>query len=268
MSKEKKTQCECPLAGYCKRHNMVKGPHPHKLCQTREDYFQLWEEGFGPGQGSPENVASEQQKEEIQPIVSENTAKKIIEENTAEEKKKRGSRAIKGLIAGMTLGAGGSSGFSFLRRAKQAAKDAKEAPEQAKMYLTPLTEYIDTLKGSVSASKTQPLQGNSDFFKKKRITEGEKILEEIKGKLSSVESKAKKARSQRLYGGSFWLQPSTPQPKGSAKMPSTRTAHGQVIKAIFGRPEGLDEAVKGPKHLRGFYEKLIERNVDPSKYIS
>ena len=87
MSKEKKTKCECPLAGFCKRHNMVKGPHLHKLCQTREDYFQLWEEGFGPGQGSPQNTAAKEE-EEIQPIVSENTAKKIAEETATEEEKK------------------------------------------------------------------------------------------------------------------------------------------------------------------------------------
>ena len=62
MSKEKKTKCECPLAGFCKRHNMVKGPHLHKLCQTREDYFQLWEEGFGPGQGSPQNTAAKEEE--------------------------------------------------------------------------------------------------------------------------------------------------------------------------------------------------------------
>ena len=87
MSKEKKTKCECPLAGYCKRHNAVKGPHLHKLCQTREDYFQLWEEGFGPGQGSPQNTAAKEE-EEIQPIVSENSAKKIAEKTATEEEKK------------------------------------------------------------------------------------------------------------------------------------------------------------------------------------
>ena len=87
MSKEKKTKCECPLAGFCKRHNMVKGPHLHKLCQTREDYFQLWEEGSGPGQGSPQNTAAKEEAA-IQPIVSENTAKKIAEETATEEEKK------------------------------------------------------------------------------------------------------------------------------------------------------------------------------------
>ena len=88
MSKEKKTACECPLAGLCKRHNVMKGPHLHKLCQTREDYYQLWEEGFGPGQGSPQNITKKKEEEEIQPIVSENTAKKIAEEIPTEEEKK------------------------------------------------------------------------------------------------------------------------------------------------------------------------------------
>jgi len=87
MSEEKKTPCECPLAGFCKRHNMVKGPHLHKLCETRADYFELWEEGFGPGQGSPQSYTEKKEEEQIQPIVSENTAKKIEGNNSSQEKK-------------------------------------------------------------------------------------------------------------------------------------------------------------------------------------
>jgi hypothetical protein len=47
----------------------------------------LWEEGFGPGQGSPQNTAAKEE-EEIQPIVSENSAKKIAEKTATEEEKK------------------------------------------------------------------------------------------------------------------------------------------------------------------------------------
>lgn len=37
------TQCECPIAGYCDRHNRIKNEHLHALCQTRQDYFDAWE---------------------------------------------------------------------------------------------------------------------------------------------------------------------------------------------------------------------------------
>ena len=44
------TNCECPLAGYCKRHKVSKPSGWHQLCQTNESYFQAWEQGRGPGQ--------------------------------------------------------------------------------------------------------------------------------------------------------------------------------------------------------------------------
>ncbi len=46
----KKTECECEEPGWCERHQCQKHPHFYKLCQSRPDYFQLWEEGRGPGQ--------------------------------------------------------------------------------------------------------------------------------------------------------------------------------------------------------------------------
>lgn len=42
--------CVCSQAGFCERHQCLKTKHWHMLCQTRADYFQLWEEGRGPGQ--------------------------------------------------------------------------------------------------------------------------------------------------------------------------------------------------------------------------
>lgn len=44
------TNCECPLAGYCKRHKVSKPSGWHSLCQTRESYYAAWEAGRGPGQ--------------------------------------------------------------------------------------------------------------------------------------------------------------------------------------------------------------------------
>jgi hypothetical protein len=46
----KTTLCECDGAGYCPRHKVTKSLHWFELCQERPDYFQLWEEGRGPGQ--------------------------------------------------------------------------------------------------------------------------------------------------------------------------------------------------------------------------
>ncbi len=44
------TACICPEPGYCPRHRCRKTPHWHKLCRRRQDYFELWEAGRGPGQ--------------------------------------------------------------------------------------------------------------------------------------------------------------------------------------------------------------------------
>lgn len=45
-----KTDCICTASGWCEKHQCYKTPHQHELCQTRPDYFQLWEDGRGPGQ--------------------------------------------------------------------------------------------------------------------------------------------------------------------------------------------------------------------------
>lgn len=46
----KRTNCECPLAGYCNRHGVDKSNHLHKLCETNIRYFNMWENCRGPGQ--------------------------------------------------------------------------------------------------------------------------------------------------------------------------------------------------------------------------
>lgn len=50
MIEKKNTKCECPIAGYCKRHGIEKSAHLHKLCQNHEGYFNLWEQCRGPKQ--------------------------------------------------------------------------------------------------------------------------------------------------------------------------------------------------------------------------
>lgn len=42
--------CECPVAGFCKRHNVMKNATLHKLCQNNEDYREAWDKGVMPFQ--------------------------------------------------------------------------------------------------------------------------------------------------------------------------------------------------------------------------
>ena len=45
-------------AGYCERHRMHKPLAWVRLCKTRPDYRQAWDEGRGPGQEAPGREAS------------------------------------------------------------------------------------------------------------------------------------------------------------------------------------------------------------------
>ena len=73
-------QCECPMAGFCKRHGIIKSSHLHKLCQNHKGYFQMWEECRGPNQNpndctkystesktnfNPPSVVSDQKEEKL-----------------------------------------------------------------------------------------------------------------------------------------------------------------------------------------------------------
>lgn len=47
------TDCTCQPEDYpffCERHQCRKTAHWLHLCRTRDDYFQMWEAGRGPGQ--------------------------------------------------------------------------------------------------------------------------------------------------------------------------------------------------------------------------
>lgn len=46
--------CVCEQPGWCERHQCHKTPHWHRLCQTRPDYYAMWEAGRGPGQVVPQ----------------------------------------------------------------------------------------------------------------------------------------------------------------------------------------------------------------------
>lgn len=56
------TKCQCPAAGFCERHKVAKTAHWHKLCQTRQNYFQAWEDGHGPGQTQDPQKTKEAQR--------------------------------------------------------------------------------------------------------------------------------------------------------------------------------------------------------------
>ena len=47
--------CPIPDGGYCARHALWKSPNWVRLCRARENYYQAWETGRGPGQftGAP-----------------------------------------------------------------------------------------------------------------------------------------------------------------------------------------------------------------------
>jgi hypothetical protein len=60
------TGCTCPLASYCERHKVDKHEHWHRLCQTHEGYFRLWEDGRGPGQPLRRDARREARKRRIE----------------------------------------------------------------------------------------------------------------------------------------------------------------------------------------------------------
>lgn len=49
----KVTACECTQAGWCPRHRCHKTEFLFQLCRRMPAYFQMWEQGRGPGQGEP-----------------------------------------------------------------------------------------------------------------------------------------------------------------------------------------------------------------------
>ena len=49
------TPCQCQMSGgekeiFCNKHKCLKSKSLHTLCQTRMDYFKMWENGEGPMQ--------------------------------------------------------------------------------------------------------------------------------------------------------------------------------------------------------------------------
>lgn len=70
--------CDCPLAGYCERHEIYKTATWQRLCSTRDDYRRAWDSGRGPGQPErPETDADKQErKQRIEKRVKQNASLK------------------------------------------------------------------------------------------------------------------------------------------------------------------------------------------------
>lgn len=62
-------ECTCnptEFPFWCERHRVYKTKHWVELCQTRPRYFQIWEEGRGPGQrGKGKNVLTKREQREF-----------------------------------------------------------------------------------------------------------------------------------------------------------------------------------------------------------
>lgn len=76
--KKETTPCECPVAGFCKRHGIIKSPHLHKLCQNHNGYFKMWEECRGPKQNPNDcEKNSKSQEDGIKLASTVNTEKEV-----------------------------------------------------------------------------------------------------------------------------------------------------------------------------------------------
>jgi hypothetical protein len=83
------TPCQCefsdsPNGIFCDRHKCLKSKSLHTLCQTRQDYFQLWEDGVGPMQNAFDNQMKKRGYEQIEITEEEEV---IVKKEEEEEKK-------------------------------------------------------------------------------------------------------------------------------------------------------------------------------------
>lgn len=63
------TPCQCEIKEgtiFCNRHQCGKSPSLQKLCKTRMDYFEMWEEGQGPMQSAVQRTVTREMKKEIE----------------------------------------------------------------------------------------------------------------------------------------------------------------------------------------------------------
>lgn len=79
------TGCECQFSPkdkvvFCKRHGCMKTKNLHALCQSRQDYFDMWEDGSGPNQSltDRDSLEREQYKKDI--IASQQKEAEMMQE--------------------------------------------------------------------------------------------------------------------------------------------------------------------------------------------
>ena len=83
------TPCQCQMDSesngvFCDRHKCLKSKSLHTLCQTRQDYFKMWEEGVGPMQDMYQKQMIRQGYEKVKMEEGEEV---IVQERQEEEEK-------------------------------------------------------------------------------------------------------------------------------------------------------------------------------------
>lgn len=84
-------ECQCQPESFpfeCSRHGCLKTEHWWELCQTRADYFRLWEEGRGPGQSRPDEPGLLRKAANYGKAVAKHvaTGRKIVNEEMYQER--------------------------------------------------------------------------------------------------------------------------------------------------------------------------------------
>ena len=62
------TPCQCSMKEgtvFCDIHQCMKSPSLQKLCRTRMDYFEMWENGHGPMQTLVQKIIKKEEEKEI-----------------------------------------------------------------------------------------------------------------------------------------------------------------------------------------------------------
>lgn len=90
------TGCVCTEAGWCERHQCHKTSHWVHLCQTRPGYFQLWEEGQGPGQ--PQKPIDSEAKKKPDPSAWGDRLHNWLESNGITEERYKLAKQKFGLV--------------------------------------------------------------------------------------------------------------------------------------------------------------------------
>lgn len=112
------TDCECKLAGWCNRHQRTKTDHLLHLCQTRDDYFNLWESGNN--KTTKGRVKSDKQEKDARLVswlkVFAEPTDRGIGDTVERLLAKAGGRAIKSVLSKIGVGCGCTDRQEWLNR--------------------------------------------------------------------------------------------------------------------------------------------------------